>query len=67
MKKFALLLALLFAFDVRKETQQDLAGIGGKVSRVEKETLRRYHNTTVAMMLAVPPAKEKEVSELLTE
>ena len=45
----------------------DLGGIGGKVSRNERDALRRYHNLTTAMMLAVPPDKESQVSGLLKE
>lgn len=50
-----------------KACKEDLSGIGGKVGRNERDAARRYHNLTTAMMLAVPPDKESQVSGLLKE
>lgn len=49
------------------QLKMDLSGVGMKVSRVERENHRRYHNFSVAMMLAVPEVKEKQVSKLMKE
>lgn len=45
----------------------DISGVGAKVGRIERDGLRRYHNTSVAMMLTVAPKDEGKVAGLLKE
>jgi hypothetical protein len=46
---------------------RDLAGIGAKVARVERESLRRYHNTTMAVMLIADLKDEEKITNLMRE
>jgi hypothetical protein len=47
--------------------KKDLNGIGNKSREQEKAAARRYHNTSLAIMVCAPPAKEDQVSKLLKE
>ena len=45
----------------------DLSGIGGKVSRIDRDAARRHHNITQVLLLVSPQEKEEGVSKLLKE
>lgn len=47
--------------------KQDLSGIGGKVTHYERQTQRRYHNMSAAVLMAAPADLEKEIGQLLKE
>ena len=47
--------------------KRDINNIGGKVRQGEIAVARRYHNTSLAIVHAAPPDKEKEICELLKE
>ena len=52
---------------VQERLLGDIKGIGGKLSYIDRQSGRRYHNLTTAVMLAAPANKENEVSSLLKE
>jgi len=54
--------------DKNFETQQkNLNGIGSKVTANEKDAARRYHNLSMALMLAVPTEQEEKLTHLMKE
>lgn len=51
----------------KKELLSDLAGIGGKISRVEATGSRRHINTMAAILIAAPQCKEHDIALLMKE
>jgi hypothetical protein len=51
----------------RGELYRDINGIGAKVRQDEDAAARRYHNTSLAITLIAPVAREKEVCDFLRE
>lgn len=45
----------------------DVSGVGARLGRNERDAQRRYHNTSLALMLAVPPKDETKITHLLKE
>lgn len=50
-----------------KELLADLSGIGNKVTRAERDALRRHHNVTEAVLIAAPETKQPQIVGLLRE
>ena len=46
---------------------RDLTNVGRKVNGDREDAARRYHNLSLAILIAAPPSKESEISRLLKE
>jgi hypothetical protein len=51
----------------RSDLYRDLNGVGNRVRRQDDMNAQRYHNLSMAAMIAAPPSKEAEISGLLRE
>jgi hypothetical protein len=51
----------------RSDLYRDINGLGATVRRNEDNAGKRYHNTSLAVLIVSPPVKEAEISKLLRE
>lgn len=52
---------------MRVNLYRDINGVGAAGRRNEDDAARRYHNLSMALLIAAPQGKESEVSKLLRE
>lgn len=52
---------------LRVNLYRDINGVGAAGRRNEDDAARRYHNLSMALLIAAPQGKESEVSKLLRE
>ena len=53
--------------ETRVNLYRDVNGVGAAGRRHEDDAARRYHNLSMALLIAAPQGKESEVSKLLRE